>query len=330
MNNLRYGVEEAGADQCQFVLTVGEAIKDVYPDEIDVDSLKTDEEILSANGIEITKVDVTGLPAGITCKNGEFDGKPTKAGVYVMTFTVSYTYIDDPSKTYKSTATAFFRVNDIDATAVGTFNGGVFDAETTNALGTISATISAKGELTSCKIINLEGKSTTIKLQTQSLLDKKEFYSIEGEDADGNDYCFKLYPAGEAEGPTNQLGGVLCAELSGDKVAFASQNVWSDKYYKTLGWLPDVNGEEKKLEEEGLTLKFKSAGAVTAIREGESSSARFELVTCEVADEDVAVGWTGVMTVNIPDWDEGYCESFKVTIVTEDGEDIISDVSKIQ
>jgi len=295
-----------------FELTVGETMEAVYaddPEQLTLDYIETDAGTLAEAGIAISSIAVSGLPAGVTCKNGVFSGSPTKAGVYTMTFTVTCLY---EGKTVKTTATAFFRVDAIDTTCVGTFNGGVIDADG-NEAGTISATVSDKGKLTSCKVIDLKGKSTSISLKEQVFSDDGDYYTIFGEDKDGEEYTFEIYPPVIEEGTeTVAIGGCMNVSFPDGRRGYADLNVWSDKAYKAAGMLPNFPAKGVAPDEwdDDLELLFKPAGAVTVKRNGKSGSARFELVTYSETD-----GWTGNMTVNVPDGtDEGYCRTFGVAV----------------
>jgi len=305
-----YGVEGAFSNDLGVPYTVGESV--------DLDETAVFGE--APGGVE-RSLTVKNLPAGVSYKDGYFTGTPTKAGLFVVT--VSVKYRNEGEKTWSTTeATVFFRVQALDPTVIGTFNGGTWDGE--GASGTISATVSAAGKLTSCKLIDRNGKSTSVTLKTQTFVNEGDYYMIEGADAKGVAYRFDLYPAYAEEG-SETLSGCLLAELNDNTQTadYVRQNVWGNKTYKTLGMLPSFpsKGVAIEYEEDDLNFVFKSTGDVTVTRGRKSGSARFELKTYGETD-----GWLGYMTVNVPDGGEGYCRTFEVAVSADSSEITVTPV----
>jgi len=269
----------------------------------------------------VRTITLAGLPAGVkaTGTDGAVSGVPTKAGCYTVTVTVKYKY-DGETSWSTTAATVFFRVEAIDTTCVGTFNGAAYDAGGAGA-GTISATVSAAGKVTSCKLIDLKGKSTSLTFKEQTFEATEGYYLIAATDKGGDEYRFELYPAWSGDAGILALGGTLLAERQSGEASWtatAQQNVWGDKTYKAAGLLPGYSSVGVDYEEDDLEMVFKSAGAVTVTRGKKSGSARFELATVQDVDDgagDVVRVWSGSMTVNVPDGtDEGYCKTFAVTV----------------
>ena len=105
--------------------------------------------------VEGYTLSVSGLPAGVTYRNGTFSGVPTKAGVYTVTLTAKAA--GEPVET----ATITVSVEALPEWARGTFNGR-FEGDGAGGVyqpGTLTATISANGAL-SGKITILAGGTT--------------------------------------------------------------------------------------------------------------------------------------------------------------------------
>jgi len=86
---------------------------------------------------------VTGLPAGVSFKNGVISGVPSKIGNYTTTITAT-TGTGAAKRT--EVATVVIGVSALPATLVGTFNGWVLNGEG-RAVGTLIATVGEKGKI---------------------------------------------------------------------------------------------------------------------------------------------------------------------------------------
>lgn len=91
------------------------------------------------------QLQIKGLPAGLSFKNGIISGIPSKAGDYTVTLTATY----GSGKTKRTeTATITIRVATLPPALIGTFNGFLaLDNQNNQTVGIFSATVAANGKI---------------------------------------------------------------------------------------------------------------------------------------------------------------------------------------
>ena len=277
----------AESDVNAYPITVGMPIGDVF------------EGIGLAEGYEDWTLKVTGLPAGLSFKNGAFSGVPTKAGLYTVTLTAS-----KKGKTAQ-TATITVDIAALPDWAVGTFYGHARSVgEDWSAPFLLTATISAAGKVT-CKLAEPGSGSFTISS------------ALKGWDEDGNlafDLGFKTkYEQASGSGVISECfvtdeasAGSLEFSLSGadedgeeyEMSASAKQDLFALNRDIALPTFGKDAMSEVSINQDGVngtvTLKFgkKGEGAVTAAWTNPSLGTKAQS-TCSAFLEIFSVGDDG-------------------------------------
>jgi len=114
---------------------------DAYPLSVGV---VLDPSLITPEVDEGWKLSASGLPSGLSFKNGIVSGTPSKAGNYTVTFTA--TMGSGKSKRTEQ-ATITLKVASLPVTATGTFTGIVTDNEDKSVAGTFTATVTAAGKI---------------------------------------------------------------------------------------------------------------------------------------------------------------------------------------
>ena len=215
--NLTCAAISAESDVHAYPLTIGMPINGVF------DGIG-----LSAGYADWT-LKASGLPAGLSFKNGVFSGVPTKAGAFTVTLTAS------KKGASSQTATITVDVAALPEWAVGTFNGrAVSEGDGWKTPLLLTATLSSSGKF-SCKLS--EPGAGLVSLDC----------TLTGWDEDGN-VSFDVSLKGKggqgsgsgcisAEGVGDVVAGVLAFELSGsdgngdayEMAASARQNLFARK-----------------------------------------------------------------------------------------------------
>lgn len=109
---------------------------------------------VAATALSVPTVRVSGLPAGLTFKNNVISGAPTKGQVAAYPVKLTVITSGKSSRVF----TVLLTVDPLPDSAVGTFNGVLYVGEV--AYGTLSATATAAGRISSVKAVRPTGTHT--------------------------------------------------------------------------------------------------------------------------------------------------------------------------
>ena len=251
---------------------------------------------VSSEALSATTVKVAGLPSGLKFTAKDIVDSKTKA-VTVPANTIygvptAASKANKPSEVKVTVTTAGkakaeyvieLTVDPLPDYAVGTYNGALYDADT-NAIGTVTLTVTAKGAA-SGKIVDADGVTWTVKAASYVSTDEtmSKFYAdLPATAKVGGETAERVF---RAVVTCTDCGGRVEAsevdgETSGGEFLSARQDLWKGAYKEdgaklfktgksTFRVFEDVDVEAEGLEEgQSLALKVEPSGKVTATLKG--------------------------------------------------------------